>query len=194
MSMYTYLTKSKIIGHQNSFYRRFAIHSSVGVCFQLSKWSKSTGLILTLFDNINKNFSWDCSMPSRLEYPKHYIEWSFIDPIHWNTERRDSCCVSFCTLSQRRAWPTTCYCHWCIHHDCRHHYPNSFQLGRNVHWSSVISPVARQLKVCTDLVTYCSVLLGFGLALAASAAPVLVTEIAFPTQRAQLTSMYNSLW
>jgi len=37
-------------------------------------------------------------------------------------------------------------------------------------------------------------LIGFGLAFAASAAPVLVTEIAFPTQRAQLTSMYNTLW
>ncbi|KAF9456247.1 general substrate transporter [Collybia nuda] len=37
-------------------------------------------------------------------------------------------------------------------------------------------------------------LIGFGLTFAASAAPLLVTEIAFPSQRAQLTSLYNSLW
>ncbi|KAF8634309.1 hypothetical protein AX17_004261 [Amanita inopinata Kibby_2008] len=37
-------------------------------------------------------------------------------------------------------------------------------------------------------------LIGFGLTFAASAAPLLVTELAYPTQRAQLTSMYNTLW
>ncbi|KAF8149400.1 general substrate transporter [Crassisporium funariophilum] len=37
-------------------------------------------------------------------------------------------------------------------------------------------------------------LIGFGLTFAASAAPLLVTEIAYPTQRAQATSMYNTLW
>ncbi|KAI0074450.1 hexose transporter [Panus rudis PR-1116 ss-1] len=37
-------------------------------------------------------------------------------------------------------------------------------------------------------------LIGFGLSLAANAAPMLVTEIAYPTYRAQLTSLYNSLW
>ncbi|PPQ80209.1 hypothetical protein CVT25_003562 [Psilocybe cyanescens] len=37
-------------------------------------------------------------------------------------------------------------------------------------------------------------LIGFGLTFAAAAAPLLVTEIAFPTQRAQATSMYNTLW
>ncbi|KAF8527615.1 general substrate transporter [Hysterangium stoloniferum] len=35
---------------------------------------------------------------------------------------------------------------------------------------------------------------GFGLTFAANAAPLLVSEIAYPTQRAQLTSTYNSLW
>lgn len=39
-----------------------------------------------------------------------------------------------------------------------------------------------------------SFLIGFGLTFAACAAPLLVTEIAFPTQRAQATSMYNTLW
>ncbi|EJT99118.1 hexose transporter [Dacryopinax primogenitus] len=37
-------------------------------------------------------------------------------------------------------------------------------------------------------------LLGFGLTFAANAAPMLVSELAYPDQRAQLTSAYNSLW
>ncbi|KAF9445992.1 general substrate transporter [Macrolepiota fuliginosa MF-IS2] len=36
--------------------------------------------------------------------------------------------------------------------------------------------------------------IGFGLTFAAAAAPLLVTEIAYPSQRAQATSMYNTLW
>lgn len=37
-------------------------------------------------------------------------------------------------------------------------------------------------------------LIGFGLTFAANAAPMLVTEIAYPPYRAALTSLYNSLW
>ncbi|OCH89637.1 general substrate transporter [Obba rivulosa] len=37
-------------------------------------------------------------------------------------------------------------------------------------------------------------LIGFGLTFAANAAPMLVTELSYPTYRAQLTSLYNSLW
>jgi len=37
-------------------------------------------------------------------------------------------------------------------------------------------------------------LIGFGLTFAAGAAPLLVTELAYPTHRAPLTSTYNSLW
>ncbi|KAG6863537.1 hypothetical protein C0991_005222, partial [Blastosporella zonata] len=37
-------------------------------------------------------------------------------------------------------------------------------------------------------------LIGFGLTFAANSAPMLVTEIAYPTHRAPLTSTYNSLW
>ncbi|KAG8997888.1 hypothetical protein FRB94_007391 [Tulasnella sp. JGI-2019a] len=37
-------------------------------------------------------------------------------------------------------------------------------------------------------------LIGFGLTFAANAAPLLTTELAYPSQRAPLTSMYNSLW
>ncbi|KAH0835891.1 hexose transporter [Lanmaoa asiatica] len=37
-------------------------------------------------------------------------------------------------------------------------------------------------------------LIGFGLTFAANAAPMLVTEISYPTYRAPLTALYNSLW
>ncbi|KAH9919567.1 hexose transporter [Fomitopsis serialis] len=37
-------------------------------------------------------------------------------------------------------------------------------------------------------------LIGFGVCFAANAAPMLVTEISYPTYRAPLTSVYNSLW
>lgn len=37
-------------------------------------------------------------------------------------------------------------------------------------------------------------MIGFGLTPAQSASPMLITEIAYPTQRAPLTSVYNSLW
>ena len=37
-------------------------------------------------------------------------------------------------------------------------------------------------------------LIGFGLTFAAAAAPVLITEVAYPSQRAPATSLYNTLW
>ncbi|EGO00445.1 hypothetical protein SERLA73DRAFT_107562 [Serpula lacrymans var. lacrymans S7.3] len=37
-------------------------------------------------------------------------------------------------------------------------------------------------------------MIGFGLTFAASSAPLLITEIAYPSQRGQLTSVYNCLW
>lgn len=40
----------------------------------------------------------------------------------------------------------------------------------------------------------CRFMIGFGLTFAAAAAPVLVTEIAYPSLRAASTSLYNSLW
>jgi MFS family permease len=40
----------------------------------------------------------------------------------------------------------------------------------------------------------CRFLIGFGNAWACIAAPVLITEIAFPTHRAPLTSLYNATW
>ena len=39
-----------------------------------------------------------------------------------------------------------------------------------------------------------SFLIGFGLTFAANAAPMLVTELSYPSYRAQLTALYNSLW
>lgn len=37
-------------------------------------------------------------------------------------------------------------------------------------------------------------IIGFGLTFAANTAPLLVTEIAYPSQRGPLTSLYNTLW
>ncbi|KAH9899263.1 hexose transporter [Cubamyces lactineus] len=37
-------------------------------------------------------------------------------------------------------------------------------------------------------------LLGFGLSIASNAAPMLVTEVSYPTYRPQFTSLYNTLW
>ncbi|GJJ08027.1 hypothetical protein Clacol_002234 [Clathrus columnatus] len=37
-------------------------------------------------------------------------------------------------------------------------------------------------------------LLGFGVNFAATGAPMLISELAYPSQRGQITSMYNSLW
>ncbi|OJA10001.1 hypothetical protein AZE42_03823 [Rhizopogon vesiculosus] len=37
-------------------------------------------------------------------------------------------------------------------------------------------------------------LIGFGLTFAATAAPLLVTEVAYPSSRGQATSLYNTLW
>ncbi|KAF8185957.1 general substrate transporter [Pholiota molesta] len=37
-------------------------------------------------------------------------------------------------------------------------------------------------------------LIGFGLNFAATGAPMLISEVAYPSQRGQITSLYNSLW
>lgn len=37
-------------------------------------------------------------------------------------------------------------------------------------------------------------LIGFGLTFAQNAAPLLITELAYPTQRGPMTSLFNSLW
>jgi MFS family permease len=37
-------------------------------------------------------------------------------------------------------------------------------------------------------------LIGWGLTFAAAAAPLLITEVAYPSQRGQATAMYNTLW
>ena len=47
--------------------------------------------------------------------------------------------------------------------------------------------------VCNDLTLRHRFMIGFGLTFSASAAPLLVTELAHPSQRAVLTSTYNSL-
>lgn len=52
-----------------------------------------------------------------------------------------------------------------------------------------------QLIVNTlDLTPFSRLLLGFGNTFAANAAPLLVTEIAYPSHRAPLTATYNTLY
>ena len=64
---------------------------------------------------------------------------------------------------------------------------NMFIGARCVLWKLII--------VNTEHLFYVrSLLIGFGQTFAASGAPLLVTELAYPTQRAQLTSLYNTLW
>jgi hypothetical protein len=48
--------------------------------------------------------------------------------------------------------------------------------------------------VCCNLTLRRRFMIGFGLTFAANAAPLLVTELAYPSHRAVLTSTYNSLW
>ena len=50
------------------------------------------------------------------------------------------------------------------------------------------------LTVCYDLTLRRRFVIGFGLTFAANAAPLLVTELAYPSHRGVLTSTYNSLW
>lgn len=84
----------------------------------------------------------------------------------------------------------------------------------DVHWSAVS---LCYVTTCTEAQSRYRFLIGFGLTFAgklflsklprlfdllinlispltANAAPMLVTEISYPTYRAPLTSMYNSLW
>ncbi|KAI0746168.1 general substrate transporter [Earliella scabrosa] len=72
-------------------------------------------------------------------------------------------------------------------------------LGRRaaVVFGAVIMCIATVLQTASNSVGMfigARFLIGFGLTFAAAAAPVLITEIAYPTQRAPATSLYNTLW
>lgn len=60
--------------------------------------------------------------------------------------------------------------------------------------SLVLGIIWSIVLITTSLTAQCRFLIGFGFTFAGSAAPLLVTEIAFPSQRGQLTSVYNSFW
>ncbi|KAI0031194.1 hexose transporter [Vararia minispora EC-137] len=62
---------------------------------------------------------------------------------------------------------------------------------------AAISTLASCLQAsATSMYTFIGArfLVGFGVAFSANAAPMLVTELAYPSQRATLTALYNSLW
>ncbi|OJA17867.1 hypothetical protein AZE42_05906 [Rhizopogon vesiculosus] len=68
---------------------------------------------------------------------------------------------------------------------------------RTVFFGAVIMCIATALQTAAQSVGMfigARFLIGFGLTFAANAAPMLVTEISYPTYRAPLTSLYNSLW
>lgn len=72
-------------------------------------------------------------------------------------------------------------------------------LGRRpaVLLGAIIMCAATALQTASSTVamfTGARFLIGFGLAFAANAAPLLVTEISYPPYRVALTSCYNSLW
>ena len=70
-----------------------------------------------------------------------------------------------------------------------------FRLLRNPsECSLVLGMFLKFTETVTPLTTQSSFLIGFGLTFAATAAPMLVTEISYPLYRAPLTSTYNSLW
>lgn len=87
---------------------------------------------------------------------------------------------------------------------CCDYLANSFALGWDVHRRTVRSLVFLRNPFGDITENHESPLLfpgpwyrfmiGFGLTFAASAAPVLITEIAYPSQRGPATSLYNSLW
>ncbi|KAG6808601.1 hypothetical protein H0H92_003576 [Tricholoma furcatifolium] len=58
----------------------------------------------------------------------------------------------------------------------------------------VIATVVQTASQSVGMFIGARFLIGFGLTFAANAAPMLVTELAYPTHRAPLTSTYNSLW
>ncbi|KAH9915058.1 general substrate transporter [Epithele typhae] len=72
-------------------------------------------------------------------------------------------------------------------------------LGRRISviFGAVIMCVATVLQTASNSVGMfigARFLIGFGLTFAAAAAPVLITEVAYPSQRAPATSLYNTLW
>ncbi|TFK23349.1 hexose transporter [Coprinopsis marcescibilis] len=72
-------------------------------------------------------------------------------------------------------------------------------LGRrsSIFFGSIIMVIATVIQTASQNVGMflaARFVIGFGLAFAACSAPLLVSEVAYPTHRAPLTSAYNSLW
>ncbi|KAJ7475863.1 general substrate transporter [Mycena latifolia] len=59
----------------------------------------------------------------------------------------------------------------------------------------MLAGVALQISAWTVTVLICArILIGFGLTFCLNAAPLLLIELAYPTQRGKITSLYNSNW
>jgi MFS family permease len=170
--MSTYQTKV-----QN--YKNHKTHSSDGLqsvpqwesAFNYPSGGKVRVLLHTVFVNINKGFSWESSMPSRLEYSKHK-ERSFMIQ---STQTQN--------IGALAAYPFSPYLSDGLGRRpaiiigafimiVATVVPNSFPLCCwDVHWSSV-SPRSTPAKTFSnDLFAYYSFLIGFRPTFAASAAP-----------------------
>lgn len=109
-------------------------------------------------------------------------------------------------LPIRDRWSRSSFCHsyGSHHHAHRHRTPKRIQLCEHVYWCTVRLLFSILAVTTTATEEGCVLidvglgldrfLIGFGLTFAASAAPLLISEIAYPSQRGQVTSMYNSMW
>ncbi|EIW83369.1 hexose transporter [Coniophora puteana RWD-64-598 SS2] len=61
-------------------------------------------------------------------------------------------------------------------------------------WVMIAATVVQTASQSVQMFIGARFMIGFGLTFATSAAPLLITEVAYPSQRAVLTSVYNSLW
>jgi hypothetical protein len=106
-------------------------------------------------------------------------------------EHRCSRGLPFCTIPIGWCWTSKHYSRWrCYHVHC-YCNSNSCPIRRHVHWCSVSIIPNSFARFANHNGSF---LIGFGLTFAANASPMLVTEISYPTYRAPLTSLYNSLW
>jgi hypothetical protein len=137
---------------------------------------------------------------------------SSVNRISTFLEHRRSRCVPFRALHHRYLRTPSSYFLWRMYHVYRHYHSDRFSVCWNVYRGSVRSRNTLSLHLALSPTCHLfSFLIGFGVTFAgnchslqvnrlteshtlANAAPLLVTELAYPTQRSPLTSAYNSLW
>lgn len=115
-------------------------------------------------------------------------------PAECYSEHRLLGCISICTIRLRWLWPTDGGGTGRVYHVRCHCHPDRVSICWHVHRSQVWFHLMTSVTILSAHVVSDRFMIGFGLTFAASAAPVLVTELAYPSQRAPITSLYNTLW